>query len=135
MRESEPLQRYGIPGQGKRDEPEPVLKRAVELAAEAARISHHGGIEVCVARGQRDKIPKTLRSRPRYVIDGDYAYRTGGIQALPGEREQALPWLRRGVEVGNHKYAWFQKDKNDDGLRGNPEYGVSWKEFGSTRKQ
>jgi len=39
------------------------------------------------------------------------------------------------VEVGNHKQAWFQKDKNDDGLRGNPEYGVSWKKFGSTRKQ
>jgi hypothetical protein len=38
------------------------------------------------------------------------------------EREQALAWLRRAVEVGSHNYPWFQKDKNYDSLRGNPEY-------------
>ena len=75
------------------------------------------------SRGQRDKIdPKLLRSRPQDVIDGDYAYWTGGIHALLGEREQALAWLRRAVEVGNHNYPWFQKDKNYDKLRGDPEY-------------
>jgi hypothetical protein len=26
------------------------------------------------------------------------------------------------VEVGNHNDPWFQKDKNYDTLRGNPEY-------------
>ena len=30
--------------------------------------------------------------------------------------------MRRAVEVGNHNYPWFQKDKNYDKLRGDPEY-------------
>jgi hypothetical protein len=96
-----------------------VLKRAVELAAEAARVRLSSWRHCGMRRGVSETSPKILRSRPRYVMDGDYACRTGGIQALPGEGEQALPWLRRGVEVGNHKHAWFQKDKNDDGVRGN----------------
>ena len=119
-----------------------MLKRAVELAAEAARIRLSSWRHCGMRRGVSETSPKILRSRPRYVIDGDYAYRTGGIQALPGEREREnkrSPGYGAGwkleVEVGNHKQAWFQKDKNDDGLRGNPEYGVSWKKFGSTRKQ
>ena len=110
--------------QGKLDEAEPVLSRAVELA-------HNNGdnsAQVMAAflyasRGQRDKIdPKILESRPTDVIDGDLAYWTGGIHALLGEREEALAWLRRAVEVGNHNYPWFQKDKNYDSLRGDPEY-------------
>ncbi len=110
--------------QGKLDEAEPVLSRAVELA-------HNNGdnsAQVMAAflyasRGQRDKIdPKILESRPTDVIDGDLAYWTGGIHALLGEKEEALAWLRRAVEVGNHNYPWFQKDKNYDSLRGDPEY-------------
>ena len=80
-----------------------MLKRAAELAAEAARIRLSSWRHCGMRRGVSETSPKILRSRPRYVIDGDYAYRTGGIQALPGERvkrEQVLPWLRRGVEVG-----------------------------------
>ena len=26
------------------------------------------------------------------------------------------------MEVGNHNYPWFQKDKNYDKVRGDPEY-------------
>jgi eukaryotic-like serine/threonine-protein kinase len=75
------------------------------------------------SRGQRDKIdPRILKSRPADVIDGDVAYWTGGIHALLGEKEEALVWLRRAVDVGNHNYPWFQKDKNYDKLRGDPEY-------------
>ena len=54
--------------------------------------------------------------------DVDLEVRRGEIHALLGEREQALAWLRRAVEVGNHNYPWFQKDKNYDSLRGDPEY-------------
>ena len=110
--------------QGKLDEAEPVLKRVVELSGS----SGDGSPQMMAAflyasRGQRDKIdPKILRSRPADVIDGDYAYWTGAVHALLGEREQALAWLRRAVEVGNHNYPWFQKDKNYDSLRGDPEY-------------
>jgi hypothetical protein len=59
-----------------------------------------------------EKVRVAERSRLRFL----------GIHALLGEREQALAWLRRAVEVGNHNYPWFQKDKNYDGLRGDPEY-------------
>jgi len=110
--------------QGKLDEAEPVLKRSVELSRGSGEDSSLiMAAFLYASRGQRDKIdPKLLRSRPQDVIDGDYAYWTGGIHALLGEREQALAWLRRAVEVGNHNYPWFQKDKNYDKLRGDPEY-------------
>src|SRR3984893_14118531 len=110
--------------QGKLDEAGPVLERAVELG----RNNDDNTAQMMAAflyasRGQRDKIdPRILKSRPADVIDGDVAYWTGGIHALLGEKEQALAWLRRAVEVGNHNYPWFQKDKNYDSLRGDPEY-------------
>jgi TolB-like protein/Flp pilus assembly protein TadD len=110
--------------QGKLDEAEPVLRRALELS----RNNSDNSAQVMAAflyasRGQRDKIdPRILNSRPAEVIDGDLAYWTGGIHALLGEREQALAWLRRAEEVGNHNYPWFQKDRNYDSLRGDPEY-------------
>jgi hypothetical protein len=49
---------------------------------------------------------------PEEVTDGDAAYWTRGIHALLGDREEALAWLRRAEEVGNHNYPWFQRDKN-----------------------
>jgi serine/threonine-protein kinase len=110
--------------QGKLDEAEPVLRRAVELG----RNNGDNSAQVMAAflyasRGQRDKIdPRILKSRPADVIDGDLAYWTGGIHALLGEKEEALAWLRRAVEVGNHNYPWFQKDKNYDKLRDDPEH-------------
>ena len=110
--------------QGKLEEAEPVLKRSVELGRGSGEDSTLiMAAFLYASRGQRDKIdPKLLRSRPQDVIDGDYAYWTGGIHALLGEREQALAWLRRAVDLGNHNYPWFQKDKNYDSLRGDPEY-------------
>ena len=39
-----------------------------------------------------------------------------------GERQQALTWMRRAVQVGNHNYPWFRRDKNWDSLRNNPDY-------------
>jgi hypothetical protein len=56
------------------------------------------------------------------VVDGDQAYWTGGIYALLGDRQHALAYLRRSVALGNLTYPWFQKDKNYDSLRGDPEY-------------
>jgi eukaryotic-like serine/threonine-protein kinase len=110
--------------QGKLDEAEPVLKRAVELGRGSGEDSSLiMAAFLYASRGQRDKIaPKLLRSRTQDVIDGDYAYWTGGIHALLGEKAQALAWLRRAVDLGNHNYPWFQKDKNYDSLRGDPEY-------------
>jgi eukaryotic-like serine/threonine-protein kinase len=110
--------------QGKLDEAEPVLRRADELS----RGNGDNSAQILAAflyasKGEQEKIdPKILKSRPQEVIDGDEAYWTGGIHALLGEREEALAWLRRAVEVGNHNYPWFQRDKNYDKLRSDPEY-------------
>jgi serine/threonine protein kinase/tetratricopeptide (TPR) repeat protein len=110
--------------QGKLDEAEPVLRRAEELGSK----NDDNSAQIMAAffyasKGERDKIdPRLLKSRPADVIDGDVAYWTGGIHALLGEKEQALAWLRRAVEVGNHNYPWFQRDKNYDSLRGDPGY-------------
>jgi serine/threonine-protein kinase len=55
-------------------------------------------------------------------MDGDAAYWIGGIYALLGEKRDAVAWLRRAVQLGNHNYPWFQRDKNYEKLRGDPEY-------------
>ncbi|HYV24369.1 MAG TPA: tetratricopeptide repeat protein, partial [Pyrinomonadaceae bacterium] len=54
--------------------------------------------------------------------DHDVAYWLASAYAMEGEREEALKWLRRALELGNHNRAWFETDKNWDALRGDPEY-------------
>jgi hypothetical protein len=63
-----------------------------------------------------------LKYRPEQLIDGDSAYWMGGIYALLGDRQQALDFLRRTVAVGDVNYPWFERDKNFDSLRSDPEY-------------
>ena len=41
---------------------------------------------------------------------------------MEGERDEALKWLRRALELGNENREWFEKDKNWDALRDDPEY-------------
>jgi serine/threonine protein kinase/Tfp pilus assembly protein PilF len=110
--------------QGKTEEAEQVIKRAEELGRSggdnSARII--AGF-VYASQSQRDRIDqKLLQERPTDEVDGDAAYWIGGIHALLGDREQALAWFQRTVELGNHDYPWFQRDKNYDKLRGDPEY-------------
>ncbi len=110
--------------QGKLDEAETVLKRAEELGrGNADNSAQIMAAFLYASKGERDKIdPEILKARPQDATDGDLAYWTGGIHALLGDREEALAWLRRAVEVGNHNYPWFQRDKNYDKLRADPEY-------------
>jgi hypothetical protein len=75
------------------------------------------------SRGQRDRInPAVFARKPDHYIDGDGAYWMGGIYAMLGDRKNALVWLRRAVALGNHNYPWFQRDKNYNSLRTDPEY-------------
>ena len=75
------------------------------------------------AAGERDKIdPRLFRLKPEDVIDGDLAEWIGATYALLGEKEHALAWLRQAVKRGNHNYPWFQKDKNWDSLRSDPQF-------------
>jgi len=74
-------------------------------------------------RGERDQIdPQVLRYRPEGIVDGDLAEWVGGVYALLGDKSNALAFLRRAVQLGNHNYPWFQQDKNWDRLRGDPDY-------------
>ena len=54
--------------------------------------------------------------------DHDVAYWLASAYALEGEREPALRWLRRAIALGNENKPWFERDKNWDGLRSDPEY-------------
>jgi len=75
------------------------------------------------SQGQRTRIdPAVFGVMPGQVFDGDRAYWNAGIYALLGNRDQAITWLRRAVALGNHNYPWFQRDKNFNSLRNDPEY-------------
>ena len=110
--------------EGKFDEAEPVLRRAVELgrnSGDAAPILMSAFLYA--TRGRRDQIdPNVLREKPEDVADGDRAYWIGSIYALLGDKGQALAWLRRAIDLGDHNYQWFVREKNWDRLRGDRDY-------------
>jgi serine/threonine-protein kinase len=54
--------------------------------------------------------------------DHDVAYWLASAYAMEGERDLALKWLRRAIELGNENRPWFERDRNWDSLRGDPEY-------------
>jgi len=110
--------------QGKSEEAEKVLARASKLPdARSEDELLVVSAFVYASRGQRDRIDPTIfRYKPEEVVDGDLAEWIGSVYALLGEKQSALAWLRRAVQVGNHNYPWFQRDKNWDKLRGDPEY-------------
>jgi TolB-like protein/Flp pilus assembly protein TadD/predicted Ser/Thr protein kinase len=75
------------------------------------------------SRGERQRIdPAVFAPGPEESFDGDQTYWLAGVFALLGEQDRALAWLRRAVELGNHNYPWFSRDRNFDQLRGHPEY-------------
>jgi serine/threonine-protein kinase len=54
--------------------------------------------------------------------DHDVAYWLASAYAMEGEREEALKWLRRAIELGNENKPWFERDKNWEAFRDDPEY-------------
>ncbi len=110
--------------EGKLDEAESTLDRAVVLGrdSEDATVSLVAGF-VYASRGKKAKIDeRLLHYRPEQMIDGDGAYWVGGIHALLGEKQPANDWLKRTVALGNVNYPYFERDKNYDALRDDPEY-------------
>jgi serine/threonine-protein kinase len=103
---------------------EQTFARAVELSRNSGDFTaRHLGAFLYASRGERGKIdPQLFKAKPAEETDGDSAYWVGGIYSLLGEKQQALAWLRRAVELGNHNYPWFQRDKNWTNLRSDPEY-------------
>ena len=122
----------------KLDEAERVFSRAQELAKNtgddaAATLSAF----LYASRGQREKIDPTIFAyKTDEVIDGDLAYWVAGIHALLNEKPQSLVWLRRAIEIGNHNYPWFQRDRNFENMRKDSDYQrlmaiveSRWKEY------
>jgi serine/threonine protein kinase/TolB-like protein/Flp pilus assembly protein TadD len=110
--------------QGKTEEAEQVLDRASKLAGtrEDEEPMVFSAI-VHASSGERERIdPRIFRYKPEEVVDGDLAEWIGAVYALLGEKQPALAWLRRAVQLGNHNFPWFQRDKNWDNLRGDAEF-------------
>jgi eukaryotic-like serine/threonine-protein kinase len=110
--------------EGKFSEAERIFARSVELSRgtgmdEPVLLSAF----LYASRGERSRIdPMIFRLRPAEIIDGDTAYWLGGTYSMLGDKPQAQVWLRRAVEQGNHNYPWFQRDKNYEALRNDPDY-------------
>ena len=110
--------------EGKLDEAEATLSRSLQLAPNSSDEAPEmmAGF-LYASRHQREKIdPKLLQHRPEEIVDGDGAYWIGGIYALLGDRQNALLWLKRTAALGDVNYPWFERDKNYDSLRSDPEY-------------
>jgi TolB-like protein/Flp pilus assembly protein TadD/predicted Ser/Thr protein kinase len=110
--------------QGKTEEAQQMLERASKLSGpQADEEPMVISAIVHASRGERDRIdPRIFRNKPEEVVDGDLAEWIGAVYALLGEKQPALAWLRRAVQLGNHNYPWFQRDKNWDKLRGDAEF-------------
>jgi eukaryotic-like serine/threonine-protein kinase len=110
--------------QNKWDEAETVLQRSMMLSGNSTDFTAPMSAGFLYAsRKQRDKIsPRIWTEHPEKVIDGDQAYWLAGIYALLGEHQNALMWLKKTVELGDVNYPWFEKDKNLNSLRDNPEF-------------
>jgi serine/threonine-protein kinase len=110
--------------EGKLDEAQSNIDRSLALYGKSADdVPRIMAAFLYASRNQREKIDRRLfQYRPEQVIDGDQAYWLAGIYALLGDRQPALDWLKRAVEIGDVNYPWFERDKNFDSLRSDPEY-------------
>ncbi len=110
--------------QGRLDEAEILLHKAVEPSSGAGDdLPLVISAFIYAARDQGNRIsPAVLAFKPQTTFDGDLAYWMGGIYCLLGDRPLALVWLRRAVELGNHNYPWFQRDRSYLVLRNDLDY-------------
>jgi eukaryotic-like serine/threonine-protein kinase len=54
--------------------------------------------------------------------DHDVAYWLASAYAMEGQRDEALRWLRRAIQLGNENRPWFERNPQWDALRDDPEY-------------
>lgn len=109
--------------QGKYDEAAAIYEDVFEAAPTMRGLLPLLGWVYC-ARGERGRAQKLVNHD---VVDGacadfDIAYWLSSLYALLGDREEALTWLERAVELGNENFPWFERDPNWDALRDDPAY-------------
>jgi eukaryotic-like serine/threonine-protein kinase len=115
---------YFLYYEGKSEQAQQALERALQLVgAQSEEEPRVMSAMVHASRGERSKIdPGIFHYDPEEIVDGDLAEWIGAVHALLGEKESALAFLRQAVRRGNHNFPWFERDKNWDKLRGDPEF-------------
>lgn len=74
--------------------------------------------------GELDAAREQLTERVREAADADHdiAYWLGTAHAMMGERDEALHWLDRAIDLGNENRTWFESDPNWETFREDPRF-------------
>jgi tetratricopeptide (TPR) repeat protein len=64
----------------------------------------------------------TERTREAAAADHDIAYWLATTYAMLGERDEAIEWLARAIDLGNENRTWFESDPNWEPLREDPGF-------------
>ncbi|MET0625678.1 MAG: tetratricopeptide repeat protein [Pyrinomonadaceae bacterium] len=72
-----------------------------------------------IKRGETDAARAQLTERVREAADADHdiAYWLATTHVMLGDRDEALHWLDRAIELGNENRTWFESDPNWEPLR------------------
>lgn len=72
-----------------------------------------------IKRGELDAARAQLTERVREAADADHdiAYWLATTHVMLGDRDEALHWLDRAIELGNENRTWFESDPNWEPLR------------------
>lgn len=79
---------------------------------------------VYYARGEKER---AMRLVDNDVVDAacadhDIAYWLASLYALDNDKDEALKWFERAVDLGNENFPWFERDPNWALLRNDPDY-------------
>jgi serine/threonine-protein kinase len=77
-----------------------------------------------IKKGDREAARRQLTDRVRDAAEADHdiAYWLATAHAMLGDRDDALHWLERAVELGNENRTWFESDPNWESLRTDPRF-------------
>jgi eukaryotic-like serine/threonine-protein kinase len=77
-----------------------------------------------IKKGEVEAARRQLTERVRDAAEADHdiAYWLATTHAMLGDREDALHWLERAVELGNENRTWFESDPNWERLRTDPRF-------------
>ena len=77
-----------------------------------------------IKQGEAEAARAQLTERVREAADADHdiAYWLATAHVMLGDREDALHWLERAVELGNENRTWFESDPNWESLREDPRF-------------
>jgi serine/threonine-protein kinase len=109
--------------QGRLDEAALLLEDVFEKAPSARGLLPILAI-IYGARGEHDRARRLVQDDviDTACADHDVAYWLASFYALENEREEALKWLERAVELGNENFPWFARDPIWDHMRDDPAY-------------